>query len=173
MEIVLDFIKILVPASLALYGVYSIVRMFLNKEFEKRIVELKMKNTELILPIRLQAYERICLLLERISPHNLLLRLNDSTMTSYQLQQKLIFNIREELNHNLSQQVYMSDQSWQMVKATTEEVIGLINSAAETVPQDARSIELAKTIFDKLLQKNEDPCSRALKYIKNEIQQVF
>lgn len=173
MEIVLDFIKIMLPASLALFGVYSIVRMFLNKEFEKKLVDLKIKNTELILPIRLQAYERVCLLLERISPHNLLLRLNDSTMTSYQLQQKLVFNIREEMNHNLAQQVYMSEQSWQMVKATAEEIIGLINSAAETVPQDARSIELAKAIFDRLLQKNEDPNAKALKYVKNEIQQVF
>jgi hypothetical protein len=173
MEFLLDFIKIMLPASLALYGVYSIVRLFLNKEFEKRLIDIKLKNSDLIIPIRLQAYERICLYLERISPNNLLLRLNDPALNSLQFQQKLIGNIREELNHNLSQQVYMSEQAWQLVKATTEEIIGIINTAAENTPKDAKSIELAKAIVDQLLQKNEDPCLKALKFIKNEIQQVF
>lgn len=171
--IILDFIKILLPSSLLLYGVFLIVKSFLNKEFETKLVEIKIKNTEIILPIRLQAYERVCLLLERISPNNLLVRLNNPTLTNGQLQQILILNIREEYNHNLSQQVYMSENSWNLVKVTVEELISTVNAAAETVSADGRSIELAKAIFEKLIQKQEDPCNKALKYVKAEIQQVF
>ncbi len=171
--IILDFIKILLPSGLVLYGVFLIVKSFLNKEFERKLVEIKIKNTEIVLPIRLQAYERVCLLLERISPNNLLVRLNNPNLTNGQLQQILILNIREEFNHNLSQQVYMSDNSWNMVKVTVEELVGIINSAAETLNVEGRSIELAKAIFEILIQKNEDPCTKTLKYIKSEIQQVF
>lgn len=173
MELLLDFVKIVLPAGLVMYAMYLTVRAFLNKEFEKRLLDLKTKNTETVLPIRLQAYERVCLLLERVSPHNLIVRINNPAYTSYQLQQLLIREIREELNHNLSQQVYMSDQSWNLAKAAVEEVIGLINSAAEETAGDGRGVELAKKIFDKLVQRNEDPCTTALRFIKNEIRQTF
>lgn len=168
-----DLLKIIIPSSILLYGMYLIVKSFLNKEFEKHLVSLKLKNNEIILPARMQAYERICLLLERVSPHGLLLRLNDPSLNSAQLQSKLLSSVREEFNHNLSQQVYMSDQAWQLVKVCIEEVIGIINSSAQLVEPESRGIELAKQIFEKLVQKNEDPCQKALKFIKAEIQQIF
>ncbi|HTF82206.1 MAG TPA: hypothetical protein VL947_10785 [Cytophagales bacterium] len=173
MELFFDLLKVVIPSSIVLYGMYLVVKSFLNKDFEKHLVTVKLKNTELILPARLQAYERICLLLERVSPHGLLLRVSDPSLNSAQLQAKLLSSVREEFNHNLSQQVYMSDQAWQLVKISIEEVIGIINSSAQQVDPESRSIELAKQIFDKLIQKNEDPCQKALKYIKSEIQQVF
>lgn len=173
MEQFFDLLKIIIPSSILLYGVYLIVKSFLNKEFEKHLVTLKLKNNELILPARMQAYERICLLLERVSPHSLLIRLNDPSLNSAQLQAKLLLSIREEFNHNLSQQVYMSDQAWQLVKVSVEEIIGIVNSSAQLVDPESRSIELAKQIFEKLVQKNEDPCQKAIKFVKSEIQQIF
>ncbi len=94
MEPLFDFLKIIIPSSILLYAVYLIVKAFLNKEFEKHLVSLKLKNNELILPIRLQAYERVCLLLERISPHSLLLRVNDPSMNCAQLQSVLLTSVR-------------------------------------------------------------------------------
>src|SRR4028119_1270098 len=116
MEIFGDLIKILLPAAAVLYAMYLTVKAFLNKDFDKRLVDIKIKNTELTLPLRLQAYERMCLFLERISPHNLVVRLNEPAYNAIQFHQKLLLEIREEYNHNLSQQVYMSDQSWTYVK---------------------------------------------------------
>jgi hypothetical protein len=173
MEQFWDLLKIILPSSLLLYGMYLVVKTFLNKEFEKHLVSLKLKNNELIIPARMQAYERVCLLLERISPHSLVLRLNEPSFNSAQLQHLLVSSIREEYNHNLSQQVYMSDQAWQLVKVSVEEIIGIINSSAQAVEPEARSIELVKHIFEKLVQKNEDPCQKAIKFVKHEIQQIF
>jgi hypothetical protein len=173
MEILGDFLKILLPAAAVMYAMYLTVKSFLQKDFDKKVIDIRIKNNELILPIRLQAYERMALFLERISPHNLVIRANDPAYNVAQFHQRLLMEIREEYNHNLSQQIYMSDQSWALIKNTMEEVISIINKATTTVPPEAKGIELAKMIFESLVQRNEDPVSKALKHLKNEIQQVF
>jgi hypothetical protein len=173
MEIIGDFIKILLPAAAVMYGMFLTVRSFLNKDFEKKLIDIRIKNNEIVLPIRLQAYERMALFLERISPHNLIIRVNDPAYNVAQLHQRMLMEIREEYNHNLSQQVYMSDQAWGLVKNSMEEVIAVINKSSNNMPPDARGIELAKMIFENLVQRNEDPVNKALKFMKKEIQQVF
>lgn len=173
MEVFSDLVKILLPAAAVLFAMFLTVKAFLNKDFEKKLVEVKVKNIELTLPLRLQAYERMCLLLERISPHNLVVRVNEPGFNVMQFQQKLVNEIREEFNHNLSQQVYMSDQSWNNIKIAKEEVISIINKSSSVVPMEANSIELARMIFENLMQRNEDPTAKALKFLKNEIRQVF
>ena len=110
MEAIIDFIKILVPAALVLYAMYLTVKAFLNKELEKTRLEIKEKNIEVVLPVRLQAYERIVLFLERMSPNNLVTRLNQAEMTAKVFQQIMLREISDEYNNNVSQQVYMSEE---------------------------------------------------------------
>lgn len=173
MEILVDLLKIVLPASLVLYAMFLTIKSFLNKDFEKRVVELKMKNTEIILPLRLQAYERMSLFLERISLHNLVIRVNEPGLEVAHFHQKLLLEIRSEYNHNLSQQVYMSDNTWNLIKKAMEDVVSIVNTAALNVPSDAKSIELAKMIFEFLMQRNHDPIAPAMKYLKDEIRIVF
>lgn len=173
MNIIADFVKILLPASIVLYAMYLTVKTFLTKDFEKRLIDIKLKNSETVLPIRLQAYERMCLFLERISLHNLLVRVNDPSYNVAQLHQVLLREIREEYNHNMSQQVYMSDQAWTMVKNAMDENTNIVNHASAGLPREARGIELAKVVLERLLQLSEDPTSKALKFLKSEIRQVF
>jgi len=173
MEIIGDFLKILLPAAAVMYGMFLTVRSFLNNDFEKKLIDIRLKNNDVILPIRLQAYERMALFLERISPHNLIIRVNDPAYNVAQLHQRMLMEIREEYNHNLSQQVYMTDQAWGLIKNSMEEVIAIINKSADSIPSDAKGIELAKMVFENLIQKNEEPVSKALKFLKIEIQQVF
>lgn len=173
MEILIDLLKIILPAALVLFAMYLTTKSFLTKDFEKRVVELKLKNTDIILPIRLQAYERMCLFLERISPHNLVIRVNEPGLEASHFHQKLLMEIRTEYNHNLSQQIYMSDNSWNLIKKAMEDVMSVINTAALNVPSDAKSIELAKMTFEFLMQRNQDPIAPALKYLKDEIRVVF
>lgn len=173
MEIIGDLVKIILPAAAVMYAMYLTIRSFLNKDFEKKLVEIRIKNNELILPIRLQAYERMALFLERISPHNLVLRVNDPAYNVAQLHQRMLMDIREEYNHNLSQQVYMTEQAWVLVKNSMEDIISIINRSTTGIPPDAKGIELAKMIFENLVQREEDPVAKALRFIKKEIQQVF
>ncbi|MDQ3534092.1 MAG: hypothetical protein M3421_00525 [Bacteroidota bacterium] len=173
MELILEFLKFLIPALLVLYAMYLMVKAFIQKDIEQKILDIKMKNQEVVLPIRLQAFERMALFLERITPNNLVLRLNDGSYSAKQFQQVLLSEVREEYYHNLSQQVYMADQTWELVKNAMEEIIVVINQAGSGLPEDAKSIDLARRIFERMLEKNNDPIGEALKSLKNEIRHTF
>ncbi|AYQ35003.1 hypothetical protein [Runella sp. SP2] len=173
MEIVTDLLKIILPSALVLYAMYLTVTAFLKKQLTEKEVELQRKNVEIALPIRLQAYERMCLFLERITPNNLLIRTNGVATQAIEFQQILLHEVREEFNHNLSQQVYMSHDAWEHVRSAQQEVITLINQASAEVKPDAAPIDLSKKIFEKIVQENRNPTALALKFIKNEIQREF
>ncbi len=173
MEYLTDFLQILVPGLLVLYAVYLVVRSFLQKEYDKRLIDIKIKNNETVLPLRLQAYERLCLLLERIAPNNMLVRVNDPAYSAREFQQVLLKEIREELHHNLSQQIYVSDLAWERTKMAVEEVTVLINNSAERLADEGTSIDLAKAIFENMMNKNQDPIHESLRVIKEEIRQFF
>jgi hypothetical protein len=168
-----DLLKITIPSGMILYAMYLVVKSFLTKDFERRMVELKIKNNDIVLPIRLQAYERMSLFLERIALHNLIMRVNEPSYNVAQFQQVLAMEIRNELNHNLSQQVYMSDQAWVLIKKATEDILSTVNMAGSVLPQDAKSIELVRQIFEIQSSRSEDPTAPALKFLKDEIRKSF
>jgi hypothetical protein len=173
MEYLFDLLKILLPAAAVLYGMYLVVVSFISKEREKMLVELKTKNTQTIIPVRLQAAERLCLLLERITPNNLVRRSSPGGMTAAELQGQLLHEVREEFNHNFSQQVYFSEETWEAVKRAVEEVTTIINLARQTVDQEASGMDLAKAIFAQSLERKNDAIAYALKKVKAEIQLYF
>ena len=173
MEYITDFLQLLVPAGLVLYAAYLLVRNFLQRDFDKKLVELKVSNNNTVLPLRLQAYERICLLLERISPNNMLLRLSDPAYNALEFQQLIQKEIREEFNHNLSQQIYMSEEVWEKVRATVNELIAIVNESAEGLTMENNSVDLSQRIFDRMIAMNRDPVGESLTLVKKEIQQLF
>jgi len=173
MEAVIEFGKILIPAALVLYAVYLTVRSFIIKEIELKKLEIRTRSIETILPARLQAYERMTLFLERIAPQNLLIRLNNPGFTARDFQRVLLDEIRSEYNHNVSQQVYMSEEVWNQVRNAKEDLVMAINNAASAVPAEATSIELSKKIFELVMGKNVDMIAHALSELRKEIQQTF
>jgi hypothetical protein len=168
-----SLLTIALVAAIVTFGLYLTVTTVARSVFEKQRWDIRGKNTEIILPLRLQAYERMCLFLERITPNQLLLRLSGSATSALEFQQILLREIREEYNHNLAQQVYMSQDAWEQVKKAMNEVVSLINQAAGEVPAEAPANELARKIFDKVIQQNTQPSTHALKVLKEEIQAVF
>jgi hypothetical protein len=173
MEVILDFGKIVLPAALVLYAMYLTMKSIMAKEVLKANMEYKIASSKVALPNRLQAFERMSLFLERLSPGNLALRLNASNMTAKELQHLMISEIREEFNHNLSQQIYMSDKSWNLIKNTVEDVIALINTNAEKLEVNAKSVELAKLIFNEMEKREVDPVALTLSEVKSEIRDIF
>ncbi len=154
-------------------GALLIVKSFLDKQLEEERTRKSVELSKDVLPLRLQAGERMCIFLERIAPNSLIVRLNDSSYNVAQFQHLLLTEIRNEFNHNLSQQVYLSEESWGLVRKATEEVIALINNSAHGLDREAPSIELAKRIFERVLEKDEDVSNIATRYIKQEIRQIF
>ena len=123
MDVLIEFAKILLPAVLVLYAMYLGVRAMIGRELSQKQLEIRQKSIEISLPVRLQAYERICLFLERITPSNLIIRVNEPGLSAPAFQQLLLKEIRDEYNHNVSQQVYMSSEVWEMVKTAKEDLI--------------------------------------------------
>jgi len=173
MEMVYDLLKITIPGILILYTAYLMVRSFMQKQLDELHLNIKHKNQEIVLPIRLQAYERVSLLLERIMPNNIIPRVNEKDMTAKQLQVVLVNEIRSEFNHNLSQQVYMSDQAWMYVSGAVEQLISMINESANELGEKATSLDLAKMVFEKNMRNQEDTIRGALLFVKQEIRELF
>jgi hypothetical protein len=173
MDALVELIKIVVPASIVLYAAYLLVRSFITREIDMKRIEVRGRSIEITLPIRLQAYERITLFLERVSPNNLLVRLNAPGMPAKEFQHLLLNEIRNEYNHNVSQQIFMSEGVWDLVKNAKEDLILSINESVSELDEQATTIDLSKKIFEKAINKPIDPIAHALSELKKEIQQTF
>jgi hypothetical protein len=169
----LELVKILVPAAIIFAVTYTMLNLFFNKEYEKRLLEVRAKNVEMLTPVRLQAYERLVLLLERISPNSLIMRVNKPGMSAAQFKAELIVTINEEYTHNLSQQIYVSLQSWTLIKAVKEETINIINTTFTHMDPNATSLDLAKGIFEVVIRNDEIPTQKAIDFLKREFRLVF
>ena len=169
----MELLRLALPALIVAGAMYYVVNRYLDRDYKARVLDLRMKNSEIILPIRLQAYERIILLLERITPSNLLIRVSGAGLTAAEYHRVLVTEIREEFNHNLSQQVYMTEQAWQMVRRAQEGVINMVNTAYQNMPQDAKGTDLAKRVLEMVLAGEAEPTADAISFLKQEIAQVF
>ncbi len=170
---ILEILKYTLPALIVFFTAYFPVRFFIKDERDRRRHEIKLMNQKNITPIRLQAYERIVLLLERISPESLIMRLNEPRSPASKLQSDMLSAIRAEFDHNLSQQIYVSNQAWEVVKTTKSNIIKIINTEASKLKPEATSYELSKRILDALMKANKSPNRAAIEYIKKEMQQYF
>ena len=173
MELITDLVKVILPAGLVLWAMYLTVSSFIKKDLVQKELDIRAETAKTLLPIRLQAYERMALFLERISPNNLLIRLNGRTGNVVEFQQLMLSEIREEFSHNLSQQVYMSNEAWTIVKNAMNEIVALINLSAKELAPDAPALELAKRVFEVIIDKNVNPTEEALKIVKQEMRENF
>ena len=173
MESLIEFGKILLPAALVLYAMYLGVKVMIAKQLTQKEMEIRQKNMAITLPIRLQAYERMSLFLERIDPNNLVIRINQPELDARVFHQMLLKEIRDEYNHNVSQQVYMSDAVWQEIKTAKEDLITAINATSGNLPEDATSLDLARNLFEYLMNKEVNPIENALKSLKEEISKTY
>lgn len=156
------------------FAFYKIIRNYFKSQQKQLLLQMKMDEhkeyTKVVVPIRLQAYERMVLFLERISPNSLILRCYKPGMDLKLLQGVLTKTIRDEWEHNLSQQVYISSESWTRIREAKDEMINLINSSAISLPVDSDPSTLAAAIFTNIV-KTKAPTDSALEFLKQEIKE--
>jgi hypothetical protein len=173
MEIFLDIIKIAVPALLVFFTAWILLRNMIRDDQDKRRQELILQNSRTILPIRLQAYERIVLFLERTSLESLLVRVNTPGMSAAELHSSLLNSIRSEFEHNLSQQIYMTQQAWEVVKNARSNTIKFINTEFEKIPNTASGLDFSRRLLERVMELEKEPTSTAVEYLKNEIARLM
>ncbi|MFN8260558.1 MAG: hypothetical protein U0X41_06405 [Chitinophagales bacterium] len=173
-----DVVKYVLPSLVALGFVYMIVKAFIDDEAVRRNHEsskvLVLEQRKVSLPLRLQAYERIIVFLERIHPFSLLTRVYQPNMLVAELQLELIKSIRIEYEYNLSQQMYINEEAWQMVATAKEETIKVINMFASQMPDEADGIELNKAIFNYYMNSDKQvPVQIAINFVKSDVKKLF
>lgn len=173
MDAIIELLKLTLPAAAVLYAMYLVVRTFVVRDLESRRMEVRSRSIETVLPSRLQAYERICLLLERLTPQNLMLRVLPAGLSAKEYQRVLLEEIRNEYNHNVSQQIYMSEQVWGLVRSAREYLVVLINDAVADLAPEATGLDLAKRVMERSAMHQVDPFGHALSELRKEIQQTF
>jgi len=154
-----------------------VVYLFLKKQGEKELIylqgELKKQRQEYFLPTRLEAYQRAILLMERIHPNSLVMRLHNPGLPARALQMEFIKSIREEYDHNVAQQLFISPEGWQMIKNSKEDIIKLINASGEQMSPTSTGLDLSSKIFEMLAQLKQLPSEVTVEFLKKEFQQLF
>jgi hypothetical protein len=173
MDGLLEILKYTVPALIVSLTVWMLLRTWSRNEEKRRKAEFNMHLSDDLLPVRLQAYERSILLLERISPDSMLLRISKSDYSARQLQQELLSAITSEFEHNIAQQTYISTEAWEKVKTAKNQVINLINDTSKEVKPEAAGTTLGKLILERLTELKNPPSRAAIDFLKQEVRQLF
>ena len=166
--IMIEILKYCIPALCVLLATWLVMHKFYKSENEKRLWELKRLAQKEISPLRMRAYERLALLLERTEPEHLLMDLNLTEMTPLQLQAHLMHSIRQEYDHNLSQQIYVSDEVWNHIENAKSQTVAFVNSIAQQIPANSTALDYAKTLITAYHTNGETPNEIALQALKNE-----
>lgn len=173
MNELIELLKYSMPALIVLCGMYLMLRHFNSREKGRFQAELLSGNAKQITPVRLQAYERLSLLLERIHPESLIQRLKVNNMTAQQAKTMLLQTIRDEFDHNLSQQIYIGSTTWQTVRNAKEQVIRIINLTASEVDPKGLGILFFKTFLEKYNELQTQPLETAKELLKKEVRQYY
>ena len=169
----MEILKIVLPAILVLLTAYLLIDKLLRNEEKRRNFELRKDSQSIITPIRLRAYERLVLLLERTTPSVLMLNVIKSDMTNLELQTQLLAIIRREFAHNFSQQIYVSDEMWNYIRAAQESLLRLVNTCAAQCNPANPATELAERIIQVYSSSEETPTELAIDKLKNEVSEFI
>ncbi len=173
--ILLEILKYTLPSVIVFLTAYFILKQLLDKQVQELKYELKTQitkeNIKILTPVRMQAYERLVLFLERIAPTNLIIRQNQPGLTTFQFQTRLINAIREEFEHNLSQQLYIGTSSWEQAVQAKEEVVRLINMASSRLKSDEPANKLGQEIINAEKSLKKPVVKAAIAILKKEMEQ--
>ena len=172
-ESILEIVKYLLPAVLVLVGVSIILNQVQKRNDRLEMYQIRQESLSKVIPLRLNAYERGVLFLERIRPDNLLLRCQGSGKSAKAFQAQLNMEIRSEYEHNISQQVYISNEAWRELVNAKEKMLSLINQSAKEIENNATGVDLGKAILANFSQEEEDPIRRGILALKSDLNRVF
>ena len=168
---IIEIIAYTLPSLITGGVAYFLFNSYFKDQQNTRRWLLQKENQPAILPLRLQAYERLTLLMERINPSQMMVRISPLSDDKTDYQNLVIAQIDQEFEHNLSQQIYVSEECWSVLLTAKNATIQMIRLATQNEKvTDADS--LRAFIVSDFLEK-PTPSSAALSFIKNEVGQLW
>ena len=149
--------------------IFLLVRTIFSQLEKQRKESLNRKVSKQILPVQLQAYERLTLLLERITPESLVLRNEYAPYSIQQYRVVLLKAVKEEFDHNLSQQIYVSEKAWSYLLAARQSIIQLITETAAKMNTEDQTSDYVNDLFDEFSEISDDPVSVAKQFLHKEV----
>jgi hypothetical protein len=157
-----------IPSIVVLVAIYIMFKQYFAHQMQTYMLRSKKTREQVTLPLKLQAYERLLLLTERIELADLILRLKSPGSSATELKAALIMGIQQEFEHNLTQQLYVSDELWQIILFAKNKTMDLISQAAVTAGSGKTGEEFIQVLFELASQENQLPSHIARKAIKTE-----
>lgn len=172
-QVIFQIALVLIPAGAVLMTTIYFLRKEDSKEVRSMQIELKKQRQEFFLPNRVEAYQRAVLLLERIHPNSLVMRLHNPGLPARAMQSELLKAIRDEYDHNVAQQIFITPAIWEMVKNSKEETIKIINIAGNQMQATSMGMDLSAKIFEVVAEIGELPSEITVKVLKEDLQKLF
>jgi hypothetical protein len=172
-----DISLIIIPQILVIILCIALMMKFFKRDEEIRMLDLLKEKAKVSTPIRLQAYERLALLLERIHPRQLILRVQPDNLNVQTYLQLLSHTIRTEFEHNLSQQIYVSDALWAHIVHSRDDILVEISEYAKELPPHGPGNLLSQRILESLSNENKETViwevDKTLTLMRREIAKQF
>ncbi|MES2628282.1 MAG: hypothetical protein V4616_04865 [Bacteroidota bacterium] len=172
-SIIVAFIVGLIPAGIVTMLASSLIKGFLDDRMKKEAIQIRQEASKTTLPLRIQAYERLIIFLERIRINSLVMRTHKSGMDAQYFQAELLRTIRSEYEHNVSQQLYVSDSAWQLVVFAKEETIQILNLASRSAQEGQSATDFSRILFELNGGLETQPVDEAIKFIRKEMRKFF
>ncbi|PJJ84133.1 DUF7935 family protein [Mucilaginibacter auburnensis] len=169
----LDILKYTVAGIGVVWVAVYLIKPYFDKQEQLQLLEFKKSISNQTLPLKLQAYERMVLFIERINPANMLIRLKAGDYTAAELHALVVSEVRNEYQHNITQQIYVSARTWGIVRQLKNDTIAIISNAAKALPENASGMELGKVVLAHLSQLEADPYDTGLNIIRNDLEAVI
>lgn len=163
---------IIAPTLIVAGGMYLLIKNLLERDYRLKILDARRLLQKEMLPLKLQAIERMVVFLERMRPESMVFRIMQQGMSVRELQLDLLTAIRTEYEHNLSQQVYLTPQSWAAIRQAKDEMIAMINVSADSVQADAKAMELSQKIFQSAGTQITS-IDKAIASLRSEVAQIL
>lgn len=161
--------SIIIPAIIILAFIHYLFRREFDKYLDYKFTPIGSSANDQMLPHKLQAHERMIVFVERINPSNVLVRVHQQGISVEDLQSLVINELNSEYQHNITQQLYIDDITWNVIRKLKDDTIAMIGNAAKGLPIDATGVDLSKKVLQHLATMQENPYDLTLTLIKNGI----
>ena len=156
------------PSLVVFLILYLMMRTWFRNQMKMKMLDAHDENSQFSRPLKIQAYERLMLFCERVSLQNLLLRMQSNNMSAKDLKSTLVLSIQQEFEYNLSQQLYVSEQLWQIIKLAKNQLIEIITHVGTKVSSNATAEDFSQQLILFVESQKKDPIETAKAAIKKE-----
>lgn len=173
MEFFLELLKLTIPAVVVGATAYYLLKMLLDERQRIDHAMLRNEAQKVTLPLRLSAYERLMLLCDRADIANTMLRVRMPGMKVRELRGVLLMAINQEFEHNVSQQLYVSDTLWQIIRMAKNNTLGMVTMTAQELDPDSDGEALANALLKAVDEQSITPLQTAIMAVRTEAGKLF